>query len=252
MVKWGLKITAIAALAVGLTGCGTTHYRGTDSGVVPNGVRQQSLDGNRMGIHSRALDNTRNRSMTSTSLHSNTRMEVSEEISRKLADMAEVDSATVLLTDRNAYVAVVLADERNVRDHGSTYTGNSVGQLNTPGTHIGTHNTLNQPRRMGNAMNPMIRTDSTTDHLGRRDAVTGHEVTSDIKEKIARKVESIDPRIEHVYVSANPDFIDRMRDYGSRFRNGQPLSGLVTEFNTMVERIFPTDETTRMDDRIAK
>ncbi|MCP3762374.1 YhcN/YlaJ family sporulation lipoprotein [Domibacillus sp. A3M-37] len=65
------------------------------------------------------------------------------------------------------------------------------------------------------------------------------EVTEDVENKIAEQVKSSDSAIQTVYVSANPDFVDQMKDYGQRIREGDPVGGLVDEFSDMVRRVFP-------------
>lgn len=65
-------------------------------------------------------------------------------------------------------------------------------------------------------------------------------VTQDMKDKIAAVVKKADPSIDNVYVSANPDFVERADYYAEEFRAGHPLKGFANEFRTMVERIFPT------------
>ena len=44
-------------------------------------------------------------------MHNNTRMDIDEQVAKEITNMKEVESATVLLTDRNAYVAIVVDDE---------------------------------------------------------------------------------------------------------------------------------------------
>ena len=94
--------------------------------------------------------------------------------------MSEVRSANVIVTNRNAYVAVVLTDD-------------SKG-----------------------------------------------EVRKEIENKISDQVKATDKDIQNVYVSSNPDFVERMRGYGDDLNNGRPIRGLFDEFNEMVQRVFPT------------
>ncbi len=65
------------------------------------------------------------------------------------------------------------------------------------------------------------------------------EVTREIEQKISRAVKSTDRDIQNVFVSSNPDFVDRMAGYGKRIQQGEPIEGLVGEFNEMIRRIFP-------------
>ncbi|PAK39937.1 lipoprotein YhcN, partial [Bacillus licheniformis] len=52
-------------------------------------------------------------------------------------------------------------------------------------------------------------------------------------------VKETDNNINNVFVSANPDFVDRMRNYGDRIQNGEPIEGLFEEFGETINRIFP-------------
>ncbi|MNH99806.1 Lipoprotein YhcN precursor [compost metagenome] len=61
----------------------------------------------------------------------------------------------------------------------------------------------------------------------------------ELESKISQQVKSVDPQIDQVYVSVNPDFVSRVNTYVSDVRNGRPVSGLVTELGEMVRRLFP-------------
>jgi len=115
-------------------------------------------------------------------MHGNTRLEASDRISNKIASMPGIDSAFVMLTNRNAYVAV----KEGIRSN------------------------------------------------------SGHTaLTDEMKDKIADQVKALSPTVENVYVSANPDFAGRMEGYANDVRAGHPIQGFLTEFNGLVERIFP-------------
>ncbi|WP_342410118.1 YhcN/YlaJ family sporulation lipoprotein [Paenibacillus sp. FSL R10-2778] len=80
-------------------------------------------------------------------------------------------------------------------------------------------------------------TNNTNNTINTRETET---VTKAIKDKIAAEVKKHDARIKDVYVSANPDFVERANVYAEEARAGHPIKGFVDEFRTMVERIFPT------------
>lgn len=110
-----------------------------------------------------------------------TRMEVADDSSDRIANMKEVDTANVIVTNRNAYVAVILEND------------------------------------------------------------TKDELTDDLEKKIADQVRAEDPDIRNVFVSTNPDFVDRMTDYTRRVSEGEPVEGFFEEFNETVRRVFPTN-----------
>ncbi|AUZ37849.1 MULTISPECIES: YhcN/YlaJ family sporulation lipoprotein [Bacillus] len=68
------------------------------------------------------------------------------------------------------------------------------------------------------------------------------EVGKDLKKKISDKVRDTDKNMDNVYVSANPDFVERMQGYGKRIQNGDPIAGLFDEFTQTVQRVFPNAE----------
>ncbi|MDO8224243.1 YhcN/YlaJ family sporulation lipoprotein [Bacillus cabrialesii] len=68
------------------------------------------------------------------------------------------------------------------------------------------------------------------------------EVGKDLKKNISDKVRDTDKNMDNVYVSANPDFVDRMQGYGERIQNGDPIAGFFDEFSETVQRVFPQAE----------
>lgn len=219
MFKIGLKLTIIVGIVFALLGCA---QQGTGRNA---GIQQQGMTGNRAGVGNQGWDNARNNNFTP--MHNNTRMEISNKIADSITAMDEVDTATVLLTDQNAYVAVILD---NGTGYGASNLGRNVGKANTDRSGL-----VRTPNVMGD--------NATTDRMGRQGMGEGDEgISRNLKADIADKVKSVEPNVENVYVSTNPDFVGRMRGYGERFQNGQPIRGMIIEFNTMVQRMFPTAE----------
>jgi YhcN/YlaJ family sporulation lipoprotein len=144
--------------------------------------------------------------------HKNYRMEMSEAIAKKITDMDAVKSAYVLLTDHNAYVAVSL-DEDEPKVESKMMSRTNSGYMGQEGARIS--------RRMSSL---------STGH---------HMLTNQIKDDIAKEVRRLKPGVEHVYVSANPDFVGRMNAYMKDVKLGHPIQGFIAEFNAMAERIFP-------------
>ena len=56
-------------------------------------------------------------------------------------------------------------------------------------------------------------------------------VENNLKKKIAKKVRSTDKNIDNVYVSANPDFVERMQEYGKRI---QTASSATSSFRSLL------------------
>jgi len=67
------------------------------------------------------------------------------------------------------------------------------------------------------------------------------EGSQDVKNRIAEQVKAMRPNVQNVHVSANPDFVSRINGYMQDMQAGKPVSGMMEEFNTMVQRMFPTN-----------
>ncbi|WP_199620301.1 YhcN/YlaJ family sporulation lipoprotein [Paenibacillus alkalitolerans] len=106
------------------------------------------------------------------------RIQVADRAARKIAQMKGIDQANVLVTQRNAYVAAVLDDNRRPLDR-------------------------------------------------------------KFEDQIAKQVRAADPNIRNVYVSTNPDFVDRVNEYVNDVQKGRPVAGFFEEFNEMIIRMFP-------------
>ncbi|RXZ81198.1 YhcN/YlaJ family sporulation lipoprotein [Paenibacillaceae bacterium] len=193
-----MAVLAIAAMAVGCTD------RQGDVGnrnIKPNSLEKDRLTDKRFADDSKNnMNRVNGRRMNTNNVignHQNYRIELSEKVAHDIVGMKEVESAYVMLGDKNAYVAVSL-------------NGTTMNKLNTD-------------MKRGTTSN----TDRTM------------EVTDELKERVAKEVKRSKPSIQTVYVSANPDFIGRMDNYMQQVRMGKPIQGFITEFNAMVDRIFP-------------
>lgn len=140
------------------------------------------------------------------------KMEMSNRIADRLTQMSDIKSSYVMLTDNNAYVAVSL-DEGEPKGNAKLMSRSNTGYMGEKG--------VNMSRRMSSLS-------------------TGEDKLTDaIKDQIAKEVKRLNPNVENVYVSANPDFVGRMNGYMNDVRLGHPIQGFVAEFNAMAERIFP-------------
>ncbi len=109
------------------------------------------------------------------------RLEIADKAADRIAKLNEVDTANVIVTNRNAYVAVVLKNGEN------------------------------------------------------------GEVTDPLKKKISDQVKATDRDIRNVYVSADPDFVNRMEGYGNRINEDATRNGLFEDFTETVRRVFPNN-----------
>jgi spore cortex protein len=111
----------------------------------------------------------------------NARMDVADKAADKVTELKEVEDATVIVTDNNAYVAAKLEGGESMK------------------------------------------------------------LTKETEKMIGDTVRNTDPDINDVFVSTNPDFIDRMNGWADDINQGNPVSGFVKEFNDTIRRMFPTN-----------
>lgn len=233
--KW-VMIAAIAALSTMLAGCTDRQGDLGNRNIRENNVRYD-MSGNRIMTKRFASDqnNEMNRengrrlnSNNIIGLHKNYRLEMSDEVADKLASMKEVDKAYVMLTDNNAYVAVSISDGKKKVGPNKM----SVNQI--PSQPLGRTNQgyRHLSRNGSNGSAAGVYDDNRMKGLDSK-------VTDDLKTRIASTVKQMVPQADNVYVSANPDFVDRMTAYMNDVRLGHPIQGFIVEFNAMVDRIFP-------------
>jgi len=67
----------------------------------------------------------------------------------------------------------------------------------------------------------------------------GKEVPEELKQQVATKARSVNSSLANVYVSASPEFVDRLNAYMSELRNGRPVSGLARELREMTKQLVP-------------
>jgi len=219
-----MLLFAGASLLLGALLSGCSQYQGDlgNKNIRPNSVKYDAF-GNLIVDKRFANDqmNEANRMngirMNSNNLigyHKNYRMEMNEKMANEITKLDAIKSSYVIVTDHNAYVAVSLdANEPK---------GNAKMMSRTDGTRIG---------KDGVEMHRRLSTLST-----------GHDkLTETLKAEAAAAVRSVKPDIEHVYVSADPEFVGRMNAYMNDHKLGYPIQGYITEFNAIAERIFPAE-----------
>lgn len=69
---------------------------------------------------------------------------------------------------------------------------------------------------------------------------TQGRMTPALEKQIADQVRAADPTVQNVYVSTNPEFVDRVNRYVTDVQQGHPVAGFFDEFTQMVQRIFPS------------
>ncbi|QHW33504.1 hypothetical protein GZH47_23695 [Paenibacillus rhizovicinus] len=65
------------------------------------------------------------------------------------------------------------------------------------------------------------------------------EVSAAQQAEITSLIQKMSPQIKNVYVSADPEYVERMASYMADVKKGNSIQMYITEFNAMVDRIFP-------------
>jgi spore cortex protein len=184
-LKKAILVTSMAVMLSSFLGACNLNNNDRDLG---EEARDNLTDVNYNNRADRDRDNDNDMDMdmnmnmgTDNQFDENTRMDVADEAADKVTELKEVEDATVIVTENNAYVAAQL------------------------------------------------------------EGGEGEKLSKETEKKIADAVRNTDPEINDVFVSTNPDFIDRMQGYTDEIEKGNPVSGFVKEFNETIQRIFPTD-----------
>ncbi|HHU20474.1 MAG TPA: YhcN/YlaJ family sporulation lipoprotein [Bacilli bacterium] len=73
-----------------------------------------------------------------------------------------------------------------------------------------------------------------------RELNENNDLSDKLEKKVTEAVKDADNKIDHVYVSSNPDFIDLTSNYMRDVDRGEPIEGFFDQFTEMIERVFPT------------
>ncbi|MXO78144.1 hypothetical protein GRP75_09880 [Paenibacillus sp. OT2-17] len=286
VISFTISAALLASMAA-LTGCGNADHNVRTNSTRYNaqsthhmdGVNRYGMDGvNRYGVKSNGMDGMALNENANRTGHPVRNLQVDRNLSKRISEMPDVKSATVLVGERHAYVAVSLKDQANGTGVGApsvdgTPSANSIGRngnvpsvngvngtrgnrttdTTTPGmTDNGVTGNGTPARRddglfgtLGTGSYGMLRglTDNNRANTGNttiEGARTAYEPSDAVKSRIANKVKQFAPSIEQVYVSANPDFVKQATDFTHSVQNGHPIRGLSNEMVDVIERVFPT------------
>lgn len=160
--------------------------------------------------------------------HDNHFFEYSSMLSRQVTALNGVASATVMLTDKNAYVGIML-DWTSV---GTRKTGGAdTKEQDNGGMEEGVYNnTTGSPywdnRKLVTPYNSYF---SVNDH---------NQLSSELKQTIAVRIRKLAPMVQEVHISANMDFVNEMTEFAKEAWLGHSLTPWVDDFNTLVKYQF--------------
>lgn len=282
---------ALIVSMIGVTGCGTTKNADNNvtTKSVRNNVNKLNNGVHRYGVNS--VNNNDNLITRSDNTMGNLRYskELSDKISKmKQVGSAKVmltdhnayvavsikdgntmkGTSTNLNTTNNRMGNVTGMNDSNIMGTG-TGTGGTMMGLGAPTQNGVSSNVTNQTGGGGNyptnrdhgygslgtSSYGLMRGLTTSPTPGTGNVVGGNEdqyITQEVKDMISDTIKKSDSTITNVYVSANPEFVDRVGGYVSDVSSGHPISGIVDEFQTLVNRIFPTKSGSNVNNNSTK
>lgn len=158
--------------------------------------------------------------------HDNAFFEYSSILSNKVSSLNGVASAIVMLTEKNAYVALML-DWSAV---GTTNSGGTEEQNNT-GMNGGVYNsdTGSPYRDYRILVSPYNSYFSVNDH---------HNLSHELKQTVAALIRENVPTVQEVHVSANMEFVNYFNEFAKEAWGGRSLTPWTDLFNTVVQYHF--------------
>lgn len=160
--------------------------------------------------------------------HDNKWFEYSSLVSREVSRLDGVSAAIVMLTDKNAYVGLML-------DWSAVGTINSGGDQrkdqNMGGMGDGVYdNDTGSPYWNGSQLaTPYNSYFTVNDH---------QDLSTELKQTVAARVRGLAPRVQEVHISANMDFVNELNEYTKEAWGGRPLEPWIEEFNVLVKHQF--------------
>jgi len=218
-LQYAIASIALAGVALmGLSGCNyTSHY-------------EKSLN----DFGSRKVNDPKMKSLqryntlsADPQQHDNKSIAYSAELSKALIDLDGIGAAIVMLSDKNAYVAIALdGAATGTKAHGgrSTHEQSHIGQVDS-----NIHGQSKQPLGSQNLVSPFNSYYTVKDPKS---------LSSELKQVVAHKVRQLKPDIRDVHISANMDFINRMNDFAMEAWMGRSLAPLTPQFNALVKSHF--------------
>ncbi|OGO77621.1 MAG: hypothetical protein A2Y23_11735 [Clostridiales bacterium GWB2_37_7] len=152
---------------------------------------------------------------------------------------------TNLDTDFGNYTKV--GDELGIRDWSNNYRTDMYNNNLNNNANANNNTTTKRADNIARAIEQLQGVENATVVVTGNTAYVGIDMDEntnianarDIKREVSQKVRANATDINTVYVSAEADFMDRLRNVGNGLRNGRPVDAFTTELNEMVQRLAP-------------
>jgi len=158
--------------------------------------------------------------------HNNAFFEYSSTVSRDVTALDGIGSAIVMLTDKNAYAAILL----DWTATGTLSSGGRMEQDNT-GTTEGINNVINgSPNGFSDAISYPYNSLFTVNDY--------NNLSPELKQRIALKIREKAPNVKEVHISANMDFNNQFNELSKEAWGGRSLTKWIDHFNVIVQHQF--------------
>ncbi|SDS39118.1 sporulation lipoprotein, YhcN/YlaJ family [Paenibacillaceae bacterium GAS479] len=160
--------------------------------------------------------------------HNNRFVEFSSHLSREVTNINGIGQGIVMLTDRNAYVGIVL-------DATATHTLKTgrpiLNEQDNGGWTEGVYNNKTGSDTWNNRqlVTPYNSYFSVNDH---------NELSSKLKQTIAVRVRKFAPAVQEVHITANRDVVNQFVEYAREAWGGREINRYIKPFNILVQKHF--------------
>ncbi|MDP5275332.1 hypothetical protein [Chengkuizengella axinellae] len=172
------------------------------------------------------MKNVQGQDVKTIDAHENTSIRFSPFTAKEIMDIPGISHSYVILTNRNAYVSLVL-------DHTATggFAKGNIHEQNNSGKSDNGYNenggiTYTSPKNL------------VTDTNSKFTLEDENNISSRLKEKVIMEVKKLNPRVDEIYVSANRAFVNQLNVYAQKTWRGNSLKPYVNEFNESVKIYF--------------
>lgn len=161
--------------------------------------------------------------------HQNNRLEFVRTTTNEVDSLQGIRSSFVFVTDKNAYVAIVL-------DNTATGT-KGKGTIRFSDRTIASHGVDD----FTHESNELRSGDVVMDKNSFDTIPNPHDLSTELVAAVTERVRKLHPDIKDVFISANQQFINKLSGYAHDAWKGLPLQPHLGEFNALVQEQFGTD-----------
>ena len=160
--------------------------------------------------------------------HDNKSFKYSSQLSYDVRALPGVNSAIVILTDKNAYVGIMTDwTATGTKSHGGAATREQDNTGTTEGVYnIDTGGKTPVYREMVTPYNSYFSHKDVSD------------LSSELRQTIGNAIRKKQPGIQDIYISANREYVNQLLLFARASWKGQDTAGLTDDFNTLVKYVF--------------